>query len=77
MALVASSAAAADTTPQAPAPGTRRRPMRQAERALPAAARTWGALRCGATRGTLRAGARGGRRAYGSTGGPPSRGRGK
>ena len=42
MAFVASSAAAADTPAQAPAAGTRRRPMLQAERALCAAARTWG-----------------------------------
>ena len=71
MALVASSAAAADTPAKAPAAGTRRHPMLQAERALR------GRLRRGAARGTLRAGARGGRRAYGSRGGGASRGRGK
>ena len=43
MALVASAAAAADTPAQAPAPGTRRRPMLQAERAVRAAARSLGA----------------------------------
>ena len=40
VAFVASSAAAADAPAQAPAPGTRRRPMLQAERALRAAARS-------------------------------------
>ena len=43
MAFKASSVAAADTPAQAPAAGTRRRPMLQAERALRAAAHTWGA----------------------------------
>ena len=43
MAFVASLAAAADTLAQAPTLGTRRHTMLQAERALPAAARTWGA----------------------------------
>ena len=43
MAYVASAAAAADAPAQAPAAGTRRRPMLQAERALSAAARSWGA----------------------------------
>ena len=43
MVFVASSAVAADTPAQARAAGTRRRPMLQVERALRAAARTWGA----------------------------------
>ena len=43
MAYVASPAAAADTVAQAPAAGTQRRGVLQAERALRAAARSWGA----------------------------------
>ena len=41
MVFLASAAAASDTPAQALAPGTRRCPMLQAERALLAAARTW------------------------------------
>ena len=43
VAYVASPAAAADAQAQAPAAGTRRRPVLEAERALRAAARYWGA----------------------------------
>ena len=78
VALVASSAAAADTSAQASAAGTRRRPMLQAERALRAAFRTWGAA---ALRRRERDAA--GRSPWGPPGiwrqggGGPSRGRGK
>ena len=77
MAYVSCPAAAVDAPAQAPAAGTRRRPVPQAERALRAAARSWGAAALRSREGDAAGRGPRGPRGIKQQGRPPLRGAGK